>query len=55
MVKGKVVGNIQGSTSTASRNLGINTNPLKEKNKIPYEEKKKGKKPRRQKIEETGA
>jgi hypothetical protein len=42
-------------SSSTIGNLGIKTNPLKSQKKSPGEEKKKGRKPHRQKIEETGA
>jgi hypothetical protein len=50
--KGKVA--IQGNLKTTYGNLGIKINPLKPLNNTPGEEKKRGMKPHKKKIEETG-
>jgi hypothetical protein len=55
MLKGKATGSSQGMSLATIENLGIKTNPLKSQKKSPGEEKNKGRKPHRQKIEETGA
>jgi hypothetical protein len=54
-LKGKGVGASQGSPSSTTGNLGIKTNPLKPLKKSLGEERKRGRKPHKQKIEETWA
>jgi hypothetical protein len=52
-VKGK--GNSTNSAPTSSGGIGIKTNPLKSPKKQSGDEKRRDRKPYRQKIEETGA
>jgi hypothetical protein len=54
-VVGKGVGSTPSSGAAMSGSMGIKTNPLKAQKNISGEEKKKGRKPYRQNIEETGA